>query len=117
MLILFSADGKDLSANISKRFGHAKYYLIIDTDNNNMQINNNFGHDDEHSSLINFVNNGVKHFVVGNIGPHAFSVLKERNAKIFLARKQTVGKAYEKFINNELPELDKPTLKRSIEGH
>ena len=117
MKILFAVEDDNLKGKIAKRFGHAKYYLIYNTENNKLEKRINSGHDDEHSGLIDLVNEGVKYFVVGNIGPNAFKVLDDRDAKIFLARKLTVDEALNKFLNNELEQLEKPTLERSIEGH
>jgi len=117
MKILFAADDDNLKGKIAKRFGHAKYYLIYDTETEELDRRKNLGHDDEHSGLIDLVNEGVKYFIVGNIGPNAFKVLDDRNAKIFLARKLIVDEALNKFLNNELEQLEKPTLKKSIEGH
>ena len=117
MKILFTADGKTMDAKIAKRFGHAKYYLIFDDENQELTARENHGHDDNHSELVELVNSGVKTFIIGNAGPHAFDVLSRMNAKMYLARKLTVKEALEKFKNNELEELKQPTLKRSIEGH
>ncbi|NOX17426.1 MAG: dinitrogenase iron-molybdenum cofactor biosynthesis protein [Chlorobi bacterium] len=117
MKILFAADGKTMDAPIAKRFGHAEYYLIFDDETNELTARENHGHDDNHSELIELVNEGVKTFIIGNVGPHAFKVLAGRNGKMFLARKLTVREALEKFKNDELEELTSPTLKRSIEGH
>lgn len=117
MKVLFAADDDNLKGKIAKRFGHAKYYLIFDTETNELEKRINSGHDDEHSGLIDLVKEGVKYFVIGNIGPNAFKVLDDRNAKIFLARKLSVDDALNKFLNNHLEQLEKPTLKRSIEGH
>ncbi|VAX17137.1 hypothetical protein MNBD_IGNAVI01-676 [hydrothermal vent metagenome] len=117
MKILFTTDGDNLESKISKRFGEANYYLIYDTDSRSVDVRENTGHDDDHSSLIELTKEGVTHFVVGNAGPNAFRVLKENGAKLFLARKLTATEAFEKFIKNELEELFEPTLKRPIRKH
>jgi predicted Fe-Mo cluster-binding NifX family protein len=117
MKIMFATDSNTMESNIAKRFGHAPYYLIYDSEDETFNARTNNGHDDDHSSLVDLVNEGVTHFVIGNIGPNAFNVLKERDAKIYLARKQTAKDALNKLLDNTLEELNKPTLKRSIEDH
>ena len=117
MKIMLATESNTLESNIAKRFGHAPYYLIYDTENKTLEARPNNGHDDDHSSLVDMVNEGITYFIIGNIGPNAFNVLKERNAKIFLARKLTAKDALEKLLDNSLEELVNPTLKRSIEDH
>ncbi len=117
MKIMIATDGDNLESKMAKRFGHAAYYLIYDTETKEIDPRENFGHDDNHSSLIDLVNEGVTHFIIGNIGPNAFDVLKSRNAKIYLARLMTGKEALDKFMNNELEELEKSTLPKSIEDH
>ncbi len=117
MKVMFAVENNVLESNIAKRFGHAPYYLIYDTDTKTLEVKENNGHDENHSSLVDLMNEGVTHFVIGNIGPNAFNVLKERNAKIYLARKLTAQESLKKLLNNTLEELDAPTLKRSIENH
>ncbi len=117
MKILLTTDGDSLESKISKRFGEANYYLIYDTDLKTVEARVNDGHDDDHSSLKELTEEGVKIFIVGNAGPNAFKVLKENGAKLFLARKLIASEALKKFMNNELEELLKPTLKRPIREH
>lgn len=117
MKIMFATDDKTMNSNIAKRFGHAAFYLIFDTEDNLFDARVNNGHDDNHSALVDLMNEGVTHFVIGNIGPQAFEVLKNNNSKIYLARKLSTNKALEKLLENNLEELTEPTLKRSIENH
>jgi predicted Fe-Mo cluster-binding NifX family protein len=117
MKILLATDGKTLESKIAKRFGHADFYLIFDNESKEIEARVNPGHDDNHSSLVDLANEGVAHFIVGNIGPNAFKILNDKNTKVYLARKYRAKEALEKFLNNELEELTTPTLKRSIEGH
>jgi len=117
MKIMFATDEKELGSNIAKRFGHAAYYIIYDSEKKLADARINNGHDDNHSSLVDLMNEGITHFVIGNIGPQAFNVLKKGDSHIYLARKMTAQVALDKMMNNSLEELDEPTLKRSIEDH
>jgi predicted Fe-Mo cluster-binding NifX family protein len=117
MKILFATDGETFESKIAKRFGHANYYLIYDSESKNLDAKINPGHDEEHSGLVDLTNEGITNFVVGNIGPNAFRILNEKKAKVYLARKYTVKEALDKFFNEELEKLTKPTLKHPIEDH
>ena len=117
MKILFATEGENLESKIAKRFGHAPYYLIYDSETRELNVSGNKGHSDDHAELIDLVDNGVEVFILGNIGPHAFEVLNRKGAKMYLARGEIAREALEKFLNGELKPLEKPTLKRSIENH
>ncbi len=117
MKVLLATEGDNLESKIAKRFGHAPYYLIYETETNDFQIRGNKGHSDDHAELKELVRNGVENFIIGNIGPYAFDVLASEGAKIFLARGEVAKEALEKFLNSEIAPLEKPTLKRSIEEH
>lgn len=116
MILIIGADGNNLQSNIAKRFGHAAYYLIYNSESKSFEAVENIDHDHSHSALYDFLDKGTEAFIVGNVGPHAFEILKSGNAKIFLARKMTAEQAINALSNNELEKLDEPTVKRSI-GH
>lgn len=117
MLILIGSDGNNNRSRVSKRFGHSKYFIVYDTNNNSYEVyeNTELGNH-KHENLKLFIDKGIEAVIVGNIGPHAFDFLKSFNQKIYLARNTTIEDAIQKFINNELKELSEPTVKKSI-GH
>ncbi len=117
MKLMFATNENIMESKIAKRFGHAAYYIIYDTQDNSVDARINNGHDDNHSSLVDLMDEGVTHFIIGNIGPQAFEVLKNGKAKIYLARKYEAKEALEKLLDNTLEVLEQPTLKRSIEPH
>ena len=115
MLLLISSDGKNLQSPIAKRFGHANYFILFNTETKTFDAfeNNNVGHN--HDNLQEYLDKGVKAFIVGNIGPHAFDILKTGDAKVYLARKMKTAEAIELFSKNSLKELLEPTMRKSIE--
>jgi predicted Fe-Mo cluster-binding NifX family protein len=119
MLVLFGANSKDLTQPLAKRFGHAEQFVVFNTDDRSHKFFENIDEGHTHSNLLDFIDIGVRAFVVGNIGPHAFSVLKEhRDVKIYLARRMSIQEAFEKVISGELQELTNPTMANSVEdGH
>lgn len=114
MKILLATESDSLKSKIAKRFGKAPYYLIYDSETKKTETRINPGHDDNHSALIDLVNEGVLHFIVGNTGPNAFDVLNNLGAKLYLARNFTAEEALHAFLNNEIEPLTKATLKRPI---
>jgi len=118
MLILLGSDGRNLESPIAKRFGHANYYVIFNTETEtfNANANNDEGHN--HENLRVFLNNGIEAFIVGNIGPFAFDIINTPKTKVYLARKMIVKEAIENFLKGDLIQLSEPTSKISIEhGH
>ena len=114
MKILLATDGETLESKIAKRFGEAPYYLIYNSENKEIEARVNPGHDDNHSGLIDLINEGVLHYIIGNTGPNAFNVLDDRNSKLYLARGSVAKDALDAFLNNKLERLTKSTLKRPI---
>ncbi len=116
MLICIGADENNLESKVAKRFGHANYIILFNTETNSFEsfINNNEGHN--HDNLQEYLDRGVRVFIVGNIGPHAFDILKSGGSKVYLARKMDSVEALAAFNNNGLKELLEPTIKNSM-GH
>ena len=114
MKILLATDGETLESKIAKRFGEAPYYLIYNSENKEIEARVNPGHDDNHSGLINLVNEGVLNYIIGNTGPNAFNVLDARNAKLYLGRGMLAKDALDNFLNNKIERLTKSTLKKPI---
>ncbi len=117
MKVLLATEGNTLNSKIAKRFGEAPYYLIYNSDTKETEARVNPGHDDNHSGLIDLVNEGVLYYIVGNTGPNAFDVLNNRNAELYLARGTVAKDALDAFLNKKLERLTKATLKRPIRNH
>ncbi len=118
MLILLGSDGNNLESPIAKRFGHANYFILFDTEKKSFEAIKNIDEGHNHDNLRVFLDKGVEAFIVGNIGPHAFEIMSTPKSKIYLGRKILVREAIENFIKGELLQLSEPTVKKSIEhGH
>ena len=114
MKITFGSDGNNLESKISKRFGHAKYYLVYDTESENYEVVENVEENHTHGVLYDLIEKGTEVFMVGNIGPHAFEIAKTDSTKIFLSRNKTIQEALQLYFSGELKELIEPTVKKSI---
>jgi len=109
--------GDLLKSKIAKRFGEAPYYLLYDSETKKTEARINLGHDNNHSALIDMVNKGILHYIVGNTGPNAFDVLNNLGAKLYLARGLVSEEGLNSFLNNEIEPSTKATLKRLIRKH
>lgn len=116
MLILVSSDSNHLNSSVAKRFGHARYFILYNTETKSFETVENLEHDHHHKKLYMLIEKGVQAFIVSNIGPHAFNVISKSGKKVYLARNMSVQEAIEKFMKDELQQLNEPTIKRSI-GH
>ena len=114
MIIAIGSDGNQLTDKISKRFGHANYYIIYDTESKEYKALINQDNDHTHSNLYDLIERGTQIFIVGNIGPHAFEIINTDNVKVYLGRKMTVEEAISQYSENKLEELKDPTVKKSI---
>lgn len=90
MMICLGTDGNTLDSTITKRFGHASYYILYNTNDNSFNAVRNEvleheeqeDEDHDHDILSYFLQQGIKNYIVGNIGPFAFERLKSGGARI-----------------------------------
>jgi len=115
MLVLIGSDGNSLESAIAKRFGHANYFILFNTEKKSFEAIENIAEEHNHDNLQTFLDNGVEAFIVGNIGPHAFEIINTPKSKIYLARKTSVSESIKKFLKKELEPLTKPTVNKSID--
>jgi predicted Fe-Mo cluster-binding NifX family protein len=116
--VVIAANGPTLDSSMAKRFGHAPYYLLVDTATMQVQAIDNSEHDDEtHAIIPQMIRQGVEVFITGNIGPNAFKLVRSLNRQVGLARQMTAGEALARLDRGELEMLVAPTLKRSVHNH
>ncbi len=116
MLVLIGADEGTLESPVSKRFGHAPYFILYDTESHTLTAEENTREGHNHDNLYGYLEKGVEAFIVGNIGPHAFQIINTSKSKVYLARKMSVQEAVDKLSIGGLTQLSEPTAKKSI-GH
>lgn len=114
MLIAIGADENKLESKVAKRFGHAAYYILYNTEDKSFEAMKNNDEDHTHAELSELLDKGVEVFIVGNIGPHAFDLLINGGAEVYLARKITVQEAINKYNNGKLEKLTESTVKQSF---
>lgn len=118
MKVLIAANGPGFDSEVAKRFGHAPYYLCVDTATMQLQvIDNREHHDETHAIISEMVGQGIELFITGNIGPNAFRLAQSLNRPVALARKMSAGEALDRLQSGELEFLSTSTLKRSVHDH
>jgi predicted Fe-Mo cluster-binding NifX family protein len=96
MKILVAAQGPTLDDQVAKRFGHAPFYLILDSDTLEVQVLRNTGHDDNHAIIPRAARKGLAVAITGNIGPQAFELSGSCQIQVALARKLSAKEAVKK---------------------
>lgn len=117
MKILIAADGNTLDSRLSKRFGKAQWYLIVDDESLDVKAAQNVGPRDHHDIVPKAAAEGVETVITGNIGPRSYELMSSNNLKVALARNISAREALERLKKNDLRMLDAPTLKQSVEEH
>lgn len=114
MKIAIAAAGPTLNSPVAQRFGHAPYYLLVDSATLEIQVIENREHDDEtHAIIPQLVGQGAEVFITGNIGPHAFQLIESLRRQVALARHMPAWEALAKLQWGELEWLSAPTVKQS----
>lgn len=117
MKVVIAAAGPTLDSLVAKRFGHAPYYLLVDSATRELQVIENHEDDDEtHAIIPRLAGQGAVVFITGNIGPHAFQLIQSLQRQVVLARRMPAGEALDKLQRGELKLLNAPTVKHSRHG-
>ena len=118
MKIAVTALGEKLDSEVDPRFGRAKYFLVIDTDTDQVEVHDN-------TPNLNAMQGagiqagrkvaelGVKGILTGHVGPKAFATLQAAGITIYSGATGTVAQAIEKFKKGELNTSGAP----DVEGH
>lgn len=118
MKVLIAANGPTLDSSVAQWFGHAPYYLLVDTATMQVQVVDNSQHNDEtHASIPRMAGQWAEVFITENIGPHAFQLAQSLNRQVALARQISAGEALARLHRGELEILSAPTVKHSIHDH
>ena len=114
MKILVATKGPSLDSPVAKRFGHAPYFLVYDTKRGQAKIIEKPSGANHHAIIPQADADGVRVFITGNIGPHAYKLISSLNLQVALARNMSARKAIEKLKKGELKILDGPTVRHAV---
>ena len=118
MKALIAADGKTLGSSISKRFGHARWYLIVDPESDTVvEQLENVNPEDHHEVVAKAAARGVTTIITGNVGPRSYELMSLHNLQVAHAKRMTARAALVRFKEGALKILDAPTVRRNVEEH
>jgi len=117
MRIAVSASGDSLDSNVDPRFGRCAYFIIVETEGNEI-----ISHDVVSNQAVQAMrgagvqaaqtvaNEGVEVVMTGNIGPNAFNVLSQTGIKVITGVSGKVKDVVKKYLEGGLKETKKPTV-------
>lgn len=118
MKVAITVTQASLNAEVDQRFGRARFFAIVDTDNDSVEfIDNTINLETATGAGVqaasNVINTGAEVVITGNCGPKAFRVLSEGGVKVIIGATGSVSDVIEKFKRDE---YDYATSS-NVEGH
>ncbi|NMA95865.1 MAG: diguanylate cyclase [Clostridiales bacterium] len=111
MKIAISSKGETLESTLDKRFGRCKYFLIKDTDTNEVEVIKNEGVKSESGAAITatqqIIDRKVDVVITGNLGPNAFHLIDKADIKAYKSDEIVIQDALDRFNDGKLPEIKK----------
>lgn len=118
MKIAITAQGSNLDALVNPRFGRAKFFVVVDTDeegftsaDNSMNLSAAQGAGIQAGR--NVVELGVEAVLTGHVGPKAFATLEAGGVSVYTGASGTVAEAIEEFKAGKLARQQGA----DVEGH
>ena len=106
MKVAVSSSGKDLNAELDPRFGRCSYFLIIETDNMNVEafVNENasLGGGTGIQSAQFVVSKGAQSVITGNCGPNAMQTFSAAGVQVHVGQSGMIKDIVESYKNGEL---------------
>jgi len=118
MKIVVTSQGKDLDSAVDPRFGRARWFIVVDTENGDFEAHDNGQNVNSLQgagiqSASNVARLGVTSILTGHCGPKAFRALAAAGLKIYVGVDGTVRDALEKFKKGEYG----PAADADVQGH
>jgi predicted Fe-Mo cluster-binding NifX family protein len=116
MKLAVTARGSDLGAELDPRFGRARFFILIDTDNNLFTAHDNRRNVDVVGragvrAARDIVRLGVDALVTEKVGPRTFMALQAGDIDVYVGASGHVTDAVAQFRRGELERIREPTIK------
>jgi predicted Fe-Mo cluster-binding NifX family protein len=118
MKVAITASGEDLNSPVDRVFGRARYFVITDPEETNVEVvensqNVNAAHGAGIQSARQIADKSVDVVLTGNIGPNAFRALEAGSIRVFQFGSDTltVRDALTAWKEGRLQEVKAPTAK------
>ena len=112
MKVAFTAQGNGWYEKVDLRFGRARGFFVVDSENEKTTFIDNAGnveaaHGAGTSAAQIIINKGIEALVTGHVGPKAGSVLKNAGIKVYTTEGNvSVKEAYQRFKDGKLKEQE-----------
>ena len=118
MKVAISAQGNTPQDRVDPRFGRARQFIIMDTENDGYESvdntqNLNAAQGAGIQAAQNVVNKGAKVVITGHCGPKAFRTLSAANIGVYSGADRTVEDAFGLYKRGELEKINDA----DVEGH
>lgn len=108
MKIAITSAGENLESPVDSRFGRCRYFIVYDTENENIMCIENVSTDVTGGAGVQaaqlLINSGVEVVITGNIGPNAYTTLSAGGIKIYKSQAETVKRSLDMFNKGQLEE-------------
>ncbi len=111
--VLIASNEPDLNGKIEKRFGHSRYFILINPDSMDFKAIPNAIEASNPDTIGDILAMGIDAVITGNIGPGAFEILHQNGIPVYIVRNKTVEEAVEALKAGTLNPADQPTMKNS----
>jgi len=114
--ICITSQGDQLDAQVDARFGRCQYFLIVDTETNeveavqNPNVTSMGGVGVQSGQMMS--QKGVKVVLTGKVGPNASQTLNAAGISVVVDVSGTVKQAVEKYKNGELTPAQGPNAEK-----
>ncbi|KKY00564.1 MULTISPECIES: NifB/NifX family molybdenum-iron cluster-binding protein [Paraclostridium] len=109
MKIAISANGKNLSDLLDKRFGRCEFFQVYDTETKEIKIIQNKGNQASGGAGIaaanQIVDENIEIIITGNLGPNAFDIIEENSIKAYTCECLPIEDILKKYDKKELKEI------------
>jgi predicted Fe-Mo cluster-binding NifX family protein len=118
MRLAVTSQGSELTSAVDPRFGRAKYFLVVNTEtdevsavDNSANLNAAQGAGIQAGKKV--VALGVEGVITGHVGPKAFAALQAGGVKVYTGAFGTVAEAIQQFRAGKLKMVESA----DVEGH
>ena len=118
MIIVVSASGKTLDAQVDLRFGRAAFFVAVDSESDVFQAhensqNLNAAQGAGIQAVQTLAKLGVQAVVTGHVGPKAWTALQAAKISVYAACEGTVEQVMKAFMAKQL----QPVASHNVQGH
>lgn len=109
MKIAISATGKTMEGSLDSRFGRCKYFVIYDTESEEINVVENKGNTSGGGAGIaaaqQLIDEKIDTVITGHLGPNAFKVIKSAGIIPYQCESISIKSVLEKFKDGKLSKI------------